>query len=68
MPIMLFPTRISFGPIIILIYINDLPESISSSYSLFADDCLLHRKIKTDNDRRVLQEDLYNVEMWAKNG
>ena len=26
---------------------------------------MLYRKIKTDNDRRVLQQDLYNVETWA---
>ena len=34
--------------------------------SLFADDCLLYRKIETDSDHRALQEDLYNVEMWAQ--
>jgi len=54
------------GPLLFLIFINNLPESISSSCSLFADDCLLYRKIETDNDCRVLQQDLYNVEMWAK--
>ena len=32
-------------------------------FSLFADDCLLYRKIETDNDHRVLQQDL---EMWAR--
>ena len=25
-----------------------------------------YRKIETDNDCRVLQQDLYNVEMWAR--
>ena len=25
-----------------------------------------YRKIETDNDRRVLQQDFYNVEMWAR--
>ena len=41
-------------------------DCISSSCSLFADDCLLYRKIETDDDHRALQQDLYNVEMWAR--
>ena len=61
------PQGTVLGPLLFLIYTNDLPECISSSCSLFADDCLLYRKIETDNGCRVLlQQDLYNVEMWAR--
>ena len=29
------------GPILVLIFINDLPDNIVSSVRLFADDCVL---------------------------
>ena len=60
------PQGTVLGPLLFLIYINDLPDCITSSCGLFADDCLLYRKIETNSDRKVLQQDLYNVEMWAR--
>ena len=33
-------------PILFLYYINDIPNAVSSEVRLFADDCLLYRKIK----------------------
>ena len=33
------------GPILFLIFINDLPDNIKSSVRLFADDCVLYRNI-----------------------
>ena len=33
------------GPILFLIFINDLPDNIKSSVCLFADDCVLYRNI-----------------------
>ena len=40
--------------------------SLQSSIRLFADDCLLYRPIKTLKDKIALQEDLRNLEQWAK--
>ena len=34
------------GPVLFLIFINDVPENIRSSVRLCADDCVLHRNIK----------------------
>ena len=54
------------GPILFLCHINDLPASVNSQTRLFADDCLLYRKIRSQQDHITLQQDLQNLEKWAK--
>ena len=46
------------GPILFLIYINDLDDSITSNVLKFADDTKLFRKVNTDGDKQHLQNDL----------
>ena len=43
------------GPVIFLIFIDDIPENIRSSLRLFADDCVLYRNIKSPKDCRPEQ-------------
>ena len=46
------------GPLLFIIYINDLDSGISSEVSKFADDTKVGKIIRTDQDARELQGDL----------
>ena len=52
------------GPCLFLLYINDLPNRVSSISKLFADDTLLHRLMQNDKDNEILQKDLQELEKW----
>ena len=55
------------GPILFVIYINDLPEIIDSNSQayLFADDTKLFREIKSNHDHTILQEDINKLLDWS---
>ena len=49
-----------------LLYINDISAEISLSLRLFADNCVLYRIIKSDQDQLHLQSDLNLISRWSK--
>ena len=59
------PQGTVLGPILFLVYINDLPDCISNStVRLFADDCILYRQIDSTADCLKLQDDLNALQHW----
>ena len=59
------PQGTVLGPILFLLHRNDLPSIVSSKVRLFADDCLIYRQIKSNNDQIELQRDLNLIESWG---
>ena len=54
------------GPMLFLLCINDINNAITSQIKLFADDGVLHRNIRNQNDQVILQNDLDTISSWAE--
>lgn len=53
------------GPLLLLLYINDFPLSVSCNMELFADDSVLHRKLTTEDNFVEFQDDLLSAASWC---
>ena len=60
------PQGTVLGPLMFLVYINDINEGVKSSVRLFADDCVIYKLIKTPQHAEQLQSDLHKIIEWTK--
>ena len=53
------------GPILFVIYINDMPDCVAATAYLFADDIKLYKEIRLPEDSNSLQRDLDSLQEWS---
>ena len=62
------PQGTVLGPLMFILYINDISDGTNCSIRLFADDCLLYRVVDSTRDAAALQWDLNQLCRWLGNG
>ena len=59
------PQESVLGPLLFLVYVNDIWRNNDSSIRFFADDCIIYRKITYKNDIEKLQKNLDTLGEWV---
>jgi hypothetical protein len=54
------------GPVLFVIYVNDLPETTLAIAQMFADDTKLFQIVTDNSSRRSLQDDINRLSDWAE--
>ena len=53
------------GPLLFVIYINDLTKQLENMAKLYADDSKLMRKVESEEDKESLQKDIDRISEWS---
>ena len=53
------------GPLLFILYINDLPSAVSSIMKIFADDVAMNCSVDSPSDRIAFQHDLDLITDWC---
>ena len=53
------------GPVLFLLYINDLRDNVASNVYMFADDTKIYRPMTSHEDTTILQDDLDCLQSWS---
>ena len=55
------------GPLLFLLYINDLPDKMKCNIRMYADDVVLYANVASnENFNSILQEDLDELSQWCR--
>ena len=59
------PQGFTLGPLLFLIYVNDVPQAVKSTLLLYADDsCILYQHKEVDEIEKQLNKDFENICDW----
>ena len=53
------------GPVLFVLYINDLPDVVTNEVYMFADDTKIFSLVNNDADAESLQDDIRELERWS---
>ena len=54
------------GPVLFIIYVNDMPDSLESFCKIFADDTKVYTAVGEKTDQEKLQRDLLKLCKWSR--
>lgn len=60
------PQGSHLGPLLFILFINDIQQTFTSKCLLYADDLKIFRKVDSINDALSLQDDLNKLSLWCK--
>lgn len=53
------------GPLLFLIFVNDLPKDITVPIRFFADDCVMYKTVRSPTDQSELNLNLQKIQNWC---